>query len=525
MKKKNFFKDHKKLMIFLIILLILAAATFFVMRSIKSRMAGPVGISYTTAEVSRQTIQKSISGSGSLQPANSYTVSARFSGEITADRIEEGDIVEKDQELYVIDSSEDEDETDDDRYISPDVSGYISQLFVEEGDEVKTGQQIAEIIDTDTMKLTLRFSSVDAEKLSVGQTAAVVMDNTFEELSGEIISVSNFSETGEDNISVKKVGISVKNPGSLGLNQAATAYIGDIESMESGTFEYNEKQTVTAAMGGTVQTIRKNEGERVSAGQTIAVLEKEDDSDKYFHSVTSPINGTIVDKSLKKGENAESGRTLCTIYDLSYLEMNLSVDELDIASVAVGQEVEITADATGDTKYSGYVSKVSIAGSSMGGTATYPVTVRIDDYGTLLPSMNVDAVIVIDEAENTLAVPNTSILRGDRILITQDSPSAKALLEAGETPDENGYIYAEVVTGLSDDDYTEIKSGLQDGDVIAYSRQGSSSGDMMFPGMGGFGGGMPGGSGGFSGGGMPSGGPSGGRMPSGGFSGGGRGGF
>lgn len=97
--------------------------------------------------------------------------------------------------------------------------------------------------------------------------------------------------------------------------------------------------------------------------------------------------------------------TLCTICDLSYLEMTLNVDELDISDVEVGQIVTITADAVEDTVYTGVVTNVSVAGNTSGGIATYPVTIRIDETDGLRPGMNVDAEIVISSAEDVLAVP------------------------------------------------------------------------------------------------------------------------
>ena len=66
------------------------------------------------------------------------------------------------------------------------------------------------------------------------------------------------------------------------------------------------------------------------------------------YTITSPISGTIIDKNYNAGETTEANKTLCTIYDLSYLTMTLSVDELDISNISVGQTVSITADAVED---------------------------------------------------------------------------------------------------------------------------------------------------------------------------------
>ena len=222
----------------------------------------------------------------------------------------------------------------------------------------------------------------------------------------------------------------------------------------------------------------------------------------------------------------EANKTLCTIYDLSYLTMTLSVDELDISNISVGQTVSITADAVEDQTYTGTVTKVSVAGTSSGSATTYPVTIRIDQTDGLLPGMSVDATIQLQHADNVLTIPASALNRGNTVLVTKDSPSAANASDSqpdsgqsdGRQPQgdqsaapqpsdaaSGDYVSVQVTTGVSDGDYIEITSGLQEGDTVAYIQTSSSGGmDMM---MGGIpGGGMSGGSGG----GMPGGGPGGG---------------
>ena len=191
---------------------------------------------------------------------------------------------------------------------------------------------------------------------------------------------------------------------------------------------------------------------------------------------------------------------MCIIYDLSYLEMTLDVDELDILDIQVDQKAEITADAISDRTFEGVVTSISSAG-----TTTYPVTIRIDDTGSLMPGMNATAVIDIASAEDALSVPNAAIVRGNYVLVTESSPSAANAVSSMKAPD--GYVYVKVTTGVSDDDYIAVTSGLEEGDTIAYdsstASQSSSDDQNSFPG-----GGMPGGGGmsGGRGGGAPGGG-------------------
>ena len=122
----------------------------------------------------------------------------------------------------------------------------------------------------------------------------------------------------------------------------------------------------------------------------------------------------------KQGDALTSGSTLCVIYDLSYLEMVINVDELQIGALSVGQKVQLTADAVTDKTYVGTVTRVSMKGSSSGGTTTYPITIRIDETDGLRPGMNANAEIVVAEASNALVVPNAAVIRGGYVLVTQE---------------------------------------------------------------------------------------------------------
>ena len=124
----------------------------------------------------------------------------------------------------------------------------------------------------------------------------------------------------------------------------------------------------------------------------------------------------------------------------------MSIDELDISSVEVGQEVRITADAVEGKTYTGVVTEVSVAGTTSGGITTYPVTVRIDETDGLLPGMNVDAEIVISSADDVLAIPSAAVSRGDMVLVTANSPSAVNALDQ-EAPE--GYVCLLYTSGQS----------------------------------------------------------------------------
>ena len=513
--------------------------------------------SYTTAEVTRMDVSSSITGSGTLEAADSYSVTTLIEGSILTADFEEGDEVEEGTILYTIDSSDASNsleqaeislnqaqrsynnqlESQEDLTITAPVAGQVYSIDVEVGDDVTAGETVATIRDSQTMSLEVSFPADAAASFYVGQSATVTLDSTFETLTGTISKISGTDTVLTGNVIVRTVTIDVSNPGGLSTEQTASAAVGTATSTASGTFTYKEEETVTAQVSGEVSSIRVSEGDQVSSGQTLIVLTSDDLDDSLQsaseslrnaeislenqyenlddYTITSPIKGTIVDKNYNAGETTEANQVLCTIYDLSYLTMTLSVDELDIASIEVGQSVSIAADAVEDTTYTGTVTKVSVAGTSSGSATTYPVTIRIDETDGLLPGMSVDATIELASAEDVLAIPSAALNRGDTVLVTADSPSAaNGTLVESTAEDGEDYYSVEVTTGVSGDDYIEIVSGLQEGDTVAYiPTSGSSENPFsmmggMPGGMGGMGGGMPSGmpSGGM-GGGMPSGGP------------------
>ena len=462
-------------------------------------------VTYAETTPVRQDVSNSLSGTGTLNPANTYTVKSLVDGKILAGGFEEGDKVEEGDVLYTIDSSDAStnlekasialqqaqrsyDKTVDLQYVRAEVDGTVSSLKVAKGDQVTSGQEVAVIRDSSKMLLNLLFPAADAANFSVGQSADVMLDGTFETLKGTITAITGTDELSTGNLLVRTVTIRVNNAGGLTTAQAATASVNGVSSIASATFAYQAERTLTAQAGGTVSAINVQEGDAVSKGDILIELTGDDLTESIQsaseslrsaeismqnqqdnmsnYTITSPISGTIIEKDAKQGDALTSGSTLCVIYDLSYLEMVINVDELQIGALSVGQKVQITADAVADKTYVGTVTRVSMKGSSSGGTTTYPITIRIDDTDGLRPGMNANAEIVVAEANNALVVPNAAVIRGGYVLVSKKSPSAANAVEDMDAPE--GYVYVKVETGVSDDSYTEIKSGLQEDDTVAY---------------------------------------------------------
>ena len=544
---KQFLKRNWKKITAVVCVAAVAAAVLLPKNSKKAVQAST---QYMEAALERRDITNTFSGSGTISAANTYTVKSLVKGTVLTADFEVGDTIKKGTVLYTIDSSDvatsvekaqlaleqaqrSYDDTADAQYIRSVIGGTVASIKVKAGDYVTAGQEIATVRDDSSLLLTLEFPAADASGFAVGQAAEVILNGTFETLSGTVQAVAGTDTISSGNLLVRTVTIAVKNNGSLTTAQAASAIINGVSALASARFDYQHQQTVTATTSGTVAAVCVKEGTAIEANTAIVQLSGTElsrqvqsaadsllnaqlsmsDTQKQMENYTipSPISGTVIQKNVKAGDtvgtDTTASETLCTIYDLSYLEMTLNVDELEILSIKEGQTVTITADAIPDRTFTGVVTSVSAAGTTTGGTTTYPVTIRIDDTGDLLPGMNATAEIEVSSASNALAVPNGSVVRGNYVLVTKDSPSAANAVQDMTAPD--GYVYVKITTGTSDDDYIEVASGLQEGDTIAYDadaaeKQNASDSMEFMVGPGGSGG--PGRGNGGPGGGGPGGG-------------------
>ena len=494
------------------VLCVAVAGGVFLLRPQQAKPAS-VDASYTEAAPERRDVTNTLSGTGTLNPANTYTVKSLVDGKVLTGTIEEGNIVEESNVLYTIDSSDAStnfekaeiamqqaqrsyDKVVDRQYVRAEVAGVVSSLKVTKGDEVTSGQEVAVIRDSSRMLLTLEFPAADAANFSVGQSAAVTLDGTFEQLDGTVTSVSGTDALSAGNLLTRTVTITVQNAGGLTTAQAATASINGVSSIGSATFAYQAERTLTAQAAGTVTSINVQEGSDVAKDDIILGLSGDDLTESIQsaseslrsaeismqnlqdtmnnYTITAPISGTIIEKAAKVGDAVKTGDTLCIVYDLSYLEMSINVDELQISSISVGQQVQITADAVPDKTYVGTVTRVSMKGASNGGTTSLPRQHPHRRHRRPAPRHERQRGDRGGRGEERpRRAPTRRSVRGSYVLVTKDSPSAANADTAMEAPE--GFVYVPVKTGVSDDDYTQIVSGIQEGDTIGYDPSSVSS--------------------------------------------------
>lgn len=515
-------KKKKTVIIAAAAFVLLAAAGTAALRS-SGRSAGTGrGTAVMTAPVTRQDISSRLSSSGVLKPRNSYQVSSLAEGEITSADFEVGDQVEKGQVLYRIDVSSMEEEMkaaqnsaeraarnleeaqkdysraqgrfNDGIFRSGD-SGYIKKIYIKAGETVSSGTKIADIEDDSIMRLKVPFLSAEATAIGTGSTALVTLSSTGEQIPGTVTAVSSKDETLTGGRIVRYVTIEAANPGGLTTEQSAAASVGDYSSSLEGTFSPVVETILSADLPDsvTVEQLLVSEGDYAAKGAPIFRFDRES-ADKLMRSfrekldsakdamdsanskiestkssmnnytITAPISGTVIRKNMKAGDKITSKGSgdgvMAVIYDLSSITFSMSIDELDISKVKTGQTVQITAEAAGDASFRGIVENVSLESANNNGITTYPVSVTVKDPKGLLPGMNVNGKILLEESKNALVIPAASLMRGNVVYVKD--PSVKAA--QGEVP--AGFREVTVETGIMNDEQVEVTSGLAEGDEV-----------------------------------------------------------
>lgn len=544
-------RPKKKGVLVLIIGAAVLAAVFglWLLKSRSARTSSEGVQGQRTAVVTKGTITSELSSSGVISPKDTYSLTSLVEGEVISADFEEGDQVTEGQILYQIDVSSMESELksastsleraqkkyekaqEDYNEAVSDYSGntykatrtgYIRELNIQAGDQVGQNTDIASIYNDQIMKIRVPFLAQEAAAIGAGNQAVLTLTDTEEQINGVVTAVSNMDEVLDGGRIVRYVTIEAANPGGLTSSHSAVAEINGMVCTAEGSFEAATDLVMKADLPFSVEVeaMLVHEGDYVTEGTPIfriASKDAEDLLDTYQdamaqaeeslesaqskvdstkesydnYTITAPISGQVITKSVKEGDtisrnSGSSDTTLAVIYDLSQLTFEMSVDELDVRSVQVGQKVSVTADALEGQTFAGTVTNVSLESVQSNGVTNYPVTVTLDETGDLLPGMNVDGVILLDQTEDALMIPIDSLMRGNRVYVKDDTVKEAA----GSVP--AGFRAVEVETGLTNDDYVEIVSGLSEGEEV-YVNESSKSTDAFM--MGGPGGGMGGGPG------------------------------
>ena len=185
------------------------------------------------------------------------------------------------------------------------------------------------------------------------------------------------------------------------------------------------------------------------------------------YTVRAPLDGIIAELNVKVGDQASSGAALATLVTKQKVA-EVSLNEVDVAKVKVGQKVILTFDAVEGLSITGQVAEVDTLGAVSQGVVSYAVKITFDTQDERVKSgMSVSAAIITDVKQDVLIVPSSAVKsQGDNYYVEVFAPSVPGSQSnqafASATPPSR----QTVATGLSNDTDTEIVSGLKIGDRI-----------------------------------------------------------
>ncbi|MFP4459442.1 MAG: efflux RND transporter periplasmic adaptor subunit [Candidatus Zixiibacteriota bacterium] len=319
--------------------------------------------------------------------------------------------------------------------ISSKVTGEITGLYVEEGDSVHKGDTLLQIDKAIyEAKVEQARASLKSAQASLRQQVANLKQNELDlERKRQMI----------------QKGLISKN---------------ELERLET---QFEVQKAVVSSSENSVEQARSH------LDQSVEELS--------YTTIRSPQKGIVIGLSKEAGEYVivgtmnNPGSIIMTVAQLDSMEVKVQVDETDVVELEEGQRVKISFDAISDTIFAGVVRKIgnkaTVTNSNSNQTiANFPVEISIIEVPEKIRSgMSVTTEIITEHAEDVVSVPIQSIISG---LTKAEISRLKAEKENIENKEfvfinENGIAKKiEVETGISDANYIEMKSGIEEGDVV-----------------------------------------------------------
>ncbi|MCL6520790.1 MAG: HlyD family efflux transporter periplasmic adaptor subunit [Firmicutes bacterium] len=399
-------------------------------------------------------------------------------------------------------------------WVTAPAAGRLQSLNVSANQQVKPQSVLANLVDDRTILFESQVIQPDMERIQPGQKATVVADNFAPDpIPATVVSVDRTGTPGSQTI-LYTVKLRLTNPGLLqaGMTGQATIQTAQGPLVEQGSFADNDPVQVLAPQTGsswTVGTVLVSANQWVNAGQRLLSLEANPadatqvsqarlkaqtdqlqlqadlDQQAKLH-VVAPVDGVVTDVAVQVGETVGAGGVggsgsaaaqagsggLLTIRPQGDMDLEASVNELDIGQVHVGQAATVTVDAFPGKFFQGTVTEIAGQATSQNGVATFPVWIAVQQPEGLLPGMTGHAQIVVTQRQNVLRVPTEAVVQPSGGLSA--TPNGRGLVQVLQ----NGQPVRRVVQlGVVTPAWTEIVSGLNEGEqVIVATSQASSNG-------------------------------------------------
>ena len=184
--------------------------------------------------------------------------------------------------------------------------------------------------------------------------------------------------------------------------------------------------------------------------------------------IRAPFAGTISTVNIKKSDPVGSGTTVATLITQTQIA-EISLNEVDVAKIKLGQKATLTFDAIPDLTITGNVADIDSVGTVSQGVVTYNVKINFDTQDVRVKSaMSVSAAIITNSKQNILVVPNSAVKSQNGTSYVQmfstplPAPTDGLLGSISKIPPNNQPIEV----GISNDTLTEVTSGLNEGDEV-----------------------------------------------------------
>ena len=194
-----------------------------------------------------------------------------------------------------------------------------------------------------------------------------------------------------------------------------------------------------------------------------------------YTNIVSPVDGVVVSRNVSVGQTVAASFQTPVLFlvaaDLTKMEVAASVSEADIGGVAVGQDATFTVDAYPQSAFSGRVAQVRNAPINVLNVVTYDVLINATNEDLRLkPGMTANVAIVTARAPDTIRIPTTALRfrpppgAFDGAHAAQPVPAGQVVWIRGDDGELRPVV---VTTGIADDKWTQVTSGLEPGaDVV-----------------------------------------------------------
>lgn len=487
-QKKKKQKRTRTIILISAAVLLIAVGTIVVVNLSKKGSDSTSTLTYRATAVSSGEISTTVSGSGTLSAAESQSVTTTAEATVTAVNFAPGDAVKAGDVVMTMHSTDVESQLSDlkdelsstraslasakqlltNLKVTASKGGIVKDLQAKEGSIVDDMDYLCRIATDGKMSLTIpateAMAQYDAVSVVIGEDTQEGYITQIEDGAAKVVFTDNYYSVGTS-ATVLSSGGATLGSGSIDVNEfvevtapsgkIAAVNVTDNQKISKGTTVFTLAEGAPTAA---YTTLKNTEAEQLTK---IADLEA-------LLTVKAETDCTLTALSVKAGDTVAAGTSVCTLTGTGGFTLALSIDELDIATIKLGQSATVTLDAL-EGEFTGTVTNISYSGSGSYVTS-YTATITTEPMDGAYPGMSASAEIITETSGESLIVPVAAV--------QYDGDTAFVYLAAdGTTAGENradGELNLDSLTKLN------VTTGMSDGSYIAITAEGLAAGDVVW---------------------------------------------